>query len=69
MSIVIVTIGNLIGSLIVAYLFAVKTGVIGSATPRPAARRADLRPADRRSPSDKALTETDLQIFLRAVAL
>jgi formate/nitrite transporter FocA (FNT family) len=31
MSIVIVTIGNLLGSLLVAYVFAVKTGVIGTA--------------------------------------
>src|SRR4051812_37766189 len=35
MSIVIVTIGNLVGSLLVAYLFAVKTGVIGTAASEP----------------------------------
>jgi formate/nitrite transporter len=68
MSIVIVTIGNLLGSLLVAYLFAVKTGVIGSATSK-AGTPAALTFARLTSiATGKALTETDLQIFLRAMA-
>lgn len=63
----VVFIGNLLGSLFVAYFMAIKTGVIGShgADPATAAgltynRLAGIAKA-------KALTESDYQIFLRAV--
>jgi formate transporter len=68
LSLVVVTIGNLIGSLLVAYLFAVKTGVIGgpsSPTGTPAALTFARLTA---IATGKAVTETDTQIFLRAVA-
>jgi formate/nitrite transporter len=67
LSIVVVTIGNLLGSLAVAYFFAVKTGVIGSAgtkNPTEALTFARLSTIA----TGKALTETDAQIFLRAMA-
>jgi formate/nitrite transporter len=54
----VVLIGNLLGSLFVAYVLAVKTGVVTSALPL--ARLAGIATA-------KAVTETDTQIFLRAV--
>ena len=67
-SLVVVTVGNLAGSLLVAYFFAIKTGVIGAAgakagTPALATftRLAGIA-------TGKALTETDAQIFLRAIA-
>lgn len=67
LSIVVVTIGNLIGSLLVAYFFAIKTGVIGSAgTKTPAGELTFTRLAA--IATGKALTETDAQIFLRAIA-
>ena len=68
LSIVVVTIGNLLGSLLVAYLFAVKTGVIGSAGAK--AGTPALATFTRLSAiaTGKALTETDAQIFLRAIA-
>ena len=51
MSIVIVTIGNLLGSLLVAYVFAIKTGVIGAdrqlVDVRPARQDRDRQGADR----------------------
>jgi formate/nitrite transporter len=53
-----VLIGNLIGSLFVAYVLAVKTGVLGAA--EPLARLTAIA-------TTKAVTETDLQIFLRAI--
>ena len=68
MSIVIVTIGNLVGSLIVAYLFAVKTGVVGSATSKAGSPGALTFARLTGIATTKALTETDLQIFLRAMA-
>jgi formate/nitrite transporter len=54
----IITIGNLLGSLFVAYFLAVKSGVLTD--PLPLARLAALA-------KKKALEETDWQIFLRAV--
>jgi formate/nitrite transporter len=54
----VVLIGNLIGSLFVAYFLAVKSGVITD--PLPLARLAALA-------KKKAVEETDWQIFLRAV--
>jgi formate transporter len=55
---VFVLIGNLAGSLFVAYVLAVKTGVLTS--PVDLARLAAIATA-------KGVTETDLQIFLRAL--
>jgi len=67
LSIVVVTIGNLLGSLLVAYFFAIKTGVIGSAgATSPAGKLTYARLAA--VATGKALTETDAQIFLRAIA-
>src|SRR3954452_16009905 len=54
----VVLIGNLLGSLFVAYFLAVKTGVVTA--PVPLGRLGKIATA-------KALTETDWQIFLRAV--
>jgi formate/nitrite transporter len=53
-----VLVGNLIGSLFVAYFLAVKTGVVTA--PADLARLAGIATA-------KAVTETDPQIFLRAL--
>jgi formate transporter len=53
-----VLIGNLLGSLFVAYFLAVKTGVVTDAAPL--ARLAKIAQA-------KGTTETEWQIFLRAV--
>jgi formate/nitrite transporter len=53
-----VLIGNLIGSVFVAYFLAVKTGVLAEAAPL--ARLTTIA-------TGKAVTETDWQIFLRAV--
>jgi formate/nitrite transporter len=53
-----VLIGNLIGSVFVAYFLAVKTGVLTEAAPL--ARLGTIA-------TGKAVTETDWQIFLRAV--
>jgi formate/nitrite transporter len=62
-----VLVGNLLGSLFVAYFLAIKTGVIGSAGADPAKaagmtfqRLSDIAVA-------KGTTETDWQIFLRGV--
>jgi formate/nitrite transporter len=68
LSIVIVTIGNLVGSLLVAYFFAVKTGVIGSATSKAGSPGALTFTRLTGIATTKALTETDSQIFLRAMA-
>jgi formate/nitrite transporter len=54
----VVLIGNLLGSLFVAYFLAVKTGVVTAE--QPLARLGKIAEA-------KALTETDWQIFLRAL--
>jgi formate/nitrite transporter len=68
MSLVIVTVGNLIGSLFVAYVFAVKTGVIGSVASKegtgPALTFARLTAVA----TGKAITETNSEIFFRAIA-
>jgi formate/nitrite transporter len=68
MSIVIVTIGNLIGSLLVAYFFAVKSGVIGSASSPDGTPGALTFARLTGVATGKALTETDPQIFFRAIA-
>ena len=67
MSIVIVTIGNLIGSLFVAYFFAVKTGVIGSSHSAAGTAGALTFAKLVAVAKGKAVTETSLQIFLRAI--
>ncbi|MEA2151668.1 MAG: formate transporter [Solirubrobacteraceae bacterium] len=54
----VVLVGNLLGSLFVAYFLAVKTGVVTGE--QPLARLASIATA-------KGVTETDWQIFLRAV--
>jgi formate/nitrite transporter len=53
-----VLIGNLVGSLFVAYFLATKTGVLGA--PEPLARLTTIA-------TGKAVTETDTQVFLRAI--
>src|SRR3954470_16600007 len=68
MSIVIVTIGNLVGSLLVAYVFAVKTGVIGTAASEEGSSGALTFARLSAIATGKALTETDSQIFFRAMA-
>jgi formate/nitrite transporter len=67
MSLVLVTIGNLIGSLLVAYLFAVKTGVIGSAHSAAGSAGALTFAKLATVAQGKAVTETSLAIFLRAI--
>jgi formate/nitrite transporter len=57
-NLVFVLIGNVIGAVFVAYFLAVKTGVLGAA--EPLARLAGIA-------TGKAVTETDSQIFLRAI--
>src|SRR3954463_3026738 len=58
MNFTLVLVGNLIGSLFVAYFLAVKTGVVTGELPL--ARLTQIA-------TGKAVTETDWQIFLRAV--
>src|SRR3954453_23747436 len=58
MNFTLVLIGNLLGSLFVAYFLAVKTGVVTAELPL--ARLTGIA-------TSKAVTETDWQIFLRAV--
>jgi formate/nitrite transporter len=53
-----VLVGNLLGALFVAYFLAVRTGVLGAA--EPLARLSAIA-------TTKAVTETDPQIFLRAI--
>ncbi len=67
MSIVIVTVGNLIGSLLVAYFFAVQTGVIGSAHSAAGSAGALTFAKLAAVAKGKAVTETTGQIFLRAI--
>jgi formate/nitrite transporter len=55
---VLVLVGNLLGSLFVAYFLAVKSGVLTA--PLPLARLSSIATA-------KGVTETDWQIFLRAM--
>lgn len=62
------TVGNLIGSIVVAYLFADKTGVIGTAASKAGSPAASNFARLSTITIGKALTESDLQVFLRAVA-
>jgi formate/nitrite transporter len=61
----IVLIGNFIGSIFVAYVLAIKSGVIGHAGSTGSAGLEYTRLAA--IAKGKALTESDLQIFLRAI--
>jgi formate/nitrite transporter len=67
MSLVLVTAGNLIGSLLVAYLFAVKTGVIGDAHSAAGSAGALTFAKLATVAKGKAVTETSVAIFLRAI--
>src|SRR3954467_2628272 len=62
-----VLIGNLLGSLFVAYFLAIKSGVIGSAGADPAKPAGMEYERLSQIAALKGDTETDLQIFLRAV--
>jgi formate/nitrite transporter len=68
LSIVVVTLGNLLGSLLVAYFFAVKAGVIGSAASEAGTPGALTFARLGVIATGKAVTETDSQIFFRAIA-
>jgi formate transporter len=68
MSIGVVTIGNLLGSLVVAWFFAVQAGVIGKADSAQGTPGALTFARLTSIATGKAVTETDWQIFLRAVA-
>ncbi len=61
----IVFVGNFLGSLFVAYFLAIKTGVIGTGGSKEAALLTFQRLS--KIASTKALTESNTQIFLRAV--
>ena len=67
LSLVLVTIGNLVGSLVVAYFFAVKSGVIGSSGSAAGTAGALTFAKLATVAKGKAVTETGLQIFLRAI--
>jgi formate/nitrite transporter len=67
LGLVVVTIGNLIGSLFIAYFIAVKTGVIGSASSAQGSAGALTFARTGAIATGKAVTETDWQIFLRAI--
>jgi formate/nitrite transporter len=62
----IIFVANFIGALFVAYVLAVKTGVIGSAGGEAPGSLTFTRLAG--IAHTKAITESDLQIFLRAIA-
>jgi formate transporter len=68
MSLGVVTVGNLLGSLLVAWFFAVQTGVIGNAGSADGTPGAMTFARLTGIATGKAVTETDWQIFLRAVA-
>jgi formate/nitrite transporter len=61
------TVGNLVGALFVAYLMADRTGVIGTAASKVGTPAASNFARLSSISIGKALTESDLQIFLRAV--
>jgi formate/nitrite transporter len=67
LSLLVVTIGNLIGSLFIAYFIAVKTGVIGSAGAAQGSTGALTFARIGVVATGKAVTESDWQIFLRAI--
>ncbi len=63
----IVLIGNVIGSIFVAYFLAVKAGVVGTPDSPAGTPPAMIFERLKAIATLKAVTETDLQIFLRAV--
>jgi formate/nitrite transporter len=64
---VLLTIGNLVGSIFVAYLLADKTGVIGTAASKSGTSAATNFARLSAIAIGKAVTESDLQVFLRAM--
>ena len=65
LSLAVVTVGNLVGALLVAYFLAVKSGVVGAPQSTGAAHDVFMKLAG--AAKGKAVTETSLQIFLRAI--
>lgn len=63
-----VLIGNLVGSVFVAYVLADKTGVIGDASAKAGTPSASAFTRLTTVAVAKAVTESDLQVFLRAIA-
>ena len=66
-NLVLVAIGNLAGSLFVAYFLAIKSGVVGSAGADPSTQAGMTFERLAGIATAKGITETDYQIFLRAV--
>ena len=64
----VVAVGNLAGSLLVAYVFAVKTGVIGTASSEPGTSALNNFTRLAAIAKGKVVTETHLEVFLRAIA-
>jgi formate transporter len=64
----VVAIGNLGGSLLVAYVFAVKTGVIGTAASDPSTTPFAAYTRLAAIAKGKVVTEDHLEVFLRAIA-
>lgn len=62
-----VTIGNLAGSLFVAYVLADKTGVIGTISAKTGTSAAANYTREAAIATGKAITETHLEVFLRAI--
>ncbi len=67
LNVVVVAVGNLAGSLLVAYVFAVKTGVIGTAS-SPAGTALNNFTRLAAVAKGKVITESHLEVFLRAIA-
>ncbi len=67
LNLAVVFVGNLVGSLFVAYFLALKTGVIGEVTSAVGTPGASTFTRLSGIAKSKAITETDWQIFLRAV--
>jgi formate transporter len=66
-SLVLVLIGNLLGSVFVAYFLAVKTGVVGTPSVAPDSPGGIVFSRLTAVAKGKAITETNTQIFLRAM--
>ena len=65
---IVLFIGNLAGSLFVAYLFADKSGVIGTASSKMGTPAASAFARLSTITVGKAITESNLEVFLRAIA-
>lgn len=63
----ILTVGNLLGSLFVAFVLAYKTGIIGDALAKAGTAAATNHTRMSAIVTGKAITETHLQVFLRAI--